>query len=71
MVLIRDVVKQAIGKRYLTVKEEDQLQRLLTLPCDTEDLKRFMSLQQAVMRGYVRQESRELIGSTARSQHPD
>jgi hypothetical protein len=69
MVLIRDVVQQAIGKRYLTIEAEEQLRRLLALPSDAEDLKRFMHLQQVVMRGYVRQESRELIGLKHRSPH--
>ena len=68
MVLIRDVVQQAIGKGYLTLEEEEQLRRLLALPCDAEDIKRFMILQQAVMAGYIKQESRELIGATERSQ---
>jgi hypothetical protein len=67
MVLIRDVVQKAIGKGYLTIEEEEQLRRLLALPCDTEDFKKFRILQQAVMTGYVRQESRELMGATTRS----
>ncbi|TAG73849.1 MAG: hypothetical protein EAZ23_08550 [Oscillatoriales cyanobacterium] len=50
MVLIREVVKQAIDAGYLSSSK-----------CDLEDLNAFMSLQLAAMAGRVRQESLELI----------
>jgi hypothetical protein len=40
---------------------ENQLRQLLTTKYDREDLKAFMTLQQAVIDGRVKQESRELI----------
>ncbi|HEY9631775.1 MAG TPA: hypothetical protein V6D14_00110 [Coleofasciculaceae cyanobacterium] len=55
---IRDLVQQAIAKNYLTVESEEQLRRLLQTKYEKEDLKAFMKLQQAMMEGFVRQESR-------------
>ncbi len=60
MVLIRDVVQQALATGYLTVAAENQLRQLLKTKYDWEDLKAFMVLQKAAMAGFVRQESREL-----------
>ena len=59
MVLIRDVVQQAIATGYLTVSAEDRLRQLLRTKYDSEDLKAFMTLQLAAIAGLVRQESRE------------
>jgi hypothetical protein len=65
MVLIREVVKQAINAGYLSREAENQLrQRFATTKCDLEDLDAFMSLQLAAMAGRVRQESLESINST-------
>jgi hypothetical protein len=58
MILIREIVQQAITNSYLTVEAEDQLRRLLTTKYEKEDLNAFMKLQQAAMEGRVRQESR-------------
>jgi hypothetical protein len=66
MVLIREVVQQAITTGYLTVAVENQLRQLLTTKYDREDLKAFITLQQSVIDGFVRQESCELW----RSQYP-
>lgn len=60
MVLIRDVVQQALSTGFLTVEAESQLRRLLRTKYDLEDLNAFMTLQQAAMNGHVKQESREL-----------
>lgn len=65
MVLIRDVVQQALSTGYLTVVAEEQLRQLLTTKYGSEDLKAFMALQQATMDGHVKQESRELRGCLA------
>ncbi|MCL1473537.1 hypothetical protein [Argonema antarcticum] len=61
MILIRDVVQQAIETGYLTVEAENELRQLLSSKYDLEDLNAFLTLQQAAMSGYVKQESRELI----------
>jgi hypothetical protein len=61
MALIREVVQQAITTGYLTVAAENQIRQLLTTKYDREDLKAFMTLQQVVIDGRVKQESRELI----------
>ena len=58
MVLIREVVKEAMTTGYLTIAAENQLRQLLTTKYDKEDLKAFMNLQQAAMAGLVQQESR-------------
>jgi hypothetical protein len=61
MLLIRNVVQQTLATGYLTVEAEEQLRQLLQTKYDLEDLKAFMTLQQAAMAGQVKQESRELI----------
>lgn len=60
MLLIRDVVQQAITTGYLSVAAEEQLRKLLRTKYDSEDFNAFMSLQEAASSGKVRQESREL-----------
>jgi hypothetical protein len=60
MVLIREVVQQALTTGYLTVAAENQLRQLLKSKYEREDLDAFMALQQAAMAGLVQQESREL-----------
>ncbi|MBW4570933.1 MAG: hypothetical protein KME31_23790 [Tolypothrix carrinoi HA7290-LM1] len=59
MMLIRDVVQQAITAGYLTVWAEERLRQLLSTKYDLEDLNAFMSLLEGAMAGRVRQESRE------------
>lgn len=61
MLLIRNVVQQALSTGYLTIEAEEQLRLLLSAKYDREDLNAFMSLQQAAMAGQVRQQSRELL----------
>ncbi len=58
MILIRDIVQQALATGCLTVAAEKQLSQLLKNKYDLEDLNAFMNLQQAVISGRVRQESR-------------
>ena len=60
MVLIRDVVQQALKTGYLTVEAEDRLRELLKTKYEMEDLNAFMTLQYAAMSGQVKQESIEL-----------
>ena len=58
MILIREIVQQAIATSYLTFEAEEQLRQLLQTKYEKEDLNAFMKLQQAAMEGRVRQESR-------------
>lgn len=59
MVRIREIVQQAITEQYLTITAEEHLRQLLVKKNEREDLSAFLNLQQAVMNGIVRQESRE------------
>ncbi|MEQ8957625.1 MAG: hypothetical protein RLP02_06830 [Coleofasciculus sp. C2-GNP5-27] len=61
IMLIRDIVQQALTTRYLTREAEDQLRRLLRSKYDRQDLRAFMTLQNAVMEGQVQQESRPFL----------
>jgi phage I-like protein len=63
MLLIRNVVQQALSTGYLTIEAEEQLRQMLTQKYDLEDFKAFMSLQEAAMAGLVKQQSRELLQS--------
>lgn len=59
MVLIREIVQQALNTGYLTVQAEEQLRQLLSKKYGLEDLNAFLTLQQAAMAGLVKQESRK------------
>jgi hypothetical protein len=62
MVLIREVVQQALATGYLTVAAQEQLRQLLqTTKYAQEDINAFMRLQTAVMDGQVKQEVCELM----------
>ncbi|MBD1878095.1 MULTISPECIES: hypothetical protein [unclassified Coleofasciculus] len=61
MILIREVVQQALSTGFLTVEAEELLREMLQGKYGSEDLKAFMSLQQAAMSGQVTQESRVLL----------
>ena len=63
MLMIRNVVQQALATGYLTIESEEQLRQMLAKKYDREDLRAFMSLQQAAMAGLVKQQSRELLHS--------
>lgn len=63
MLMIRNVVQQALSTGYLTIEAEEQLRQMLAKKYDREDLTAFMSLQQAAMAGLVKQQSRELLHS--------
>ncbi len=52
MVLIRDVVQQAMTTGYLTVSAEERLRQLLRTKYGLEDLNAFM-MQSAAMAGLV------------------
>lgn len=58
---ICEVVRNAIETGYLTLEAEEKLRRLLSDKYSEEDFDAFIKLQQAAMKGQVRQESRELI----------
>ncbi len=59
MILIRELVQEALATGFLTMEAEEQLRRLLKTQYDLQDLKAFVNLQQAVMEGKVKQESRQ------------
>ncbi len=61
MILIREVVQQAIISGHLTVAAEERLRQLLKTKYDMEDLNAFMNLQEAVFAGKVKQESRDFM----------
>lgn len=61
MMLIRDLVQQALSSGYLSVTAEEELRSLLRTKYEPEDFSAFMQLQQAAMEGRVRQESRERL----------
>jgi hypothetical protein len=57
---IQDIVRQALSTGLLHHEAEQHLRRLLqTTQYGKDDLNAFMKLQLAVMRGHVKQESRE------------
>lgn len=58
---IREIVRCALETGYLSLAAEDQLRHLLQKThYEWEDLNAFVRLQQAAMRGHIRQESREM-----------
>ncbi|MEG4802558.1 hypothetical protein QUB63_15775 [Microcoleus sp. ARI1-B5] len=62
MVVVREVVKQALAAGYLSLEAENEMQQIFSsAKCDLEDLNAFMTLQLAAMAGRVRQESLESI----------
>jgi hypothetical protein len=66
MLLIRDLVQQALATGYLTIAAQEQLRQLLqTTKYEKEDINAFMALQKAAMAGEVLQENRELISAGA------
>jgi hypothetical protein len=58
--MISEVVQQILSQGYLTVEAEEQLRQLLKTKYKFEELKAFFVLQQAVIEGRVKQQSREL-----------
>lgn len=62
--LIREVVKQAIKTGYLTLKAEEELRTMLKKKYELEDFEAFIQLQEAVIVGTVKQESREFLISS-------
>ncbi len=61
MTSISDLVQKALKTGYLTIEAEEQLRKLLANQYNLEDLNAFVSLQEAVMTGRVKQESRERL----------
>jgi len=57
---INDIVQQALTTGYLSVADENQLRQLLQQKLNADDLNAFWTLQNAVMTGCVKQQSREL-----------
>lgn len=60
MLSIQDIVRHALSTGWLPSEAEQHLRTLLqTTRYDRQDFNAFMKLQQAVMRGHVKQETRE------------
>jgi hypothetical protein len=60
MVLIREIAQTAIATGSLTLVNEEKLRLMLKQKYELEDLEAFMSLQQAIIRGEVKQQSRQV-----------
>ena len=61
MNFIREIAEQAIETGCLSLDAEEKLRLMLRTKYSQEDFEAFIMLQQAVMVGQVKQESRELI----------
>ncbi|WP_034936256.1 hypothetical protein [Gloeocapsa sp. PCC 73106] len=60
MVLIRDIAHNAITTGSLSLANEQKLRLMLKQKYEQEDLEAFMNLQQAVILGKVKQQSRQI-----------
>ncbi|MBW4570242.1 MAG: hypothetical protein KME31_20095 [Tolypothrix carrinoi HA7290-LM1] len=58
MVLIRDIVQQALNTGSLSIPADEQLQQLLQTEFEEKDIDALMLLQEAVQSGRVRKEYR-------------
>ena len=56
---IREIVCQAHKRGVLSLDDEDHLRHLLSRKYGAEDFQAFIQLQQAIITGTVKQESRE------------
>jgi hypothetical protein len=65
MASISDLVQKTLLDGYITVEAEEQLRKLLAAQYNNEDLNAFVTLQEAVMTGQVRQESRERLQTSS------
>jgi hypothetical protein len=66
MASINDLVQKTLLDGYITVEAEEQLRKLLAAQYNNEDLNAFVTLQEAVMTGQVRQESRERLQTSSK-----
>jgi hypothetical protein len=57
MILIKQIVQQALNTGYLSVTDQNQIRVLLRTNYDSEDLDAFIILQRAVVTGEVKRES--------------
>ncbi len=57
MIMIKEIVNQAIALGYLSVKAQNQIRNLMQSNYDSEDLDALIILQRSVMSGEVKQES--------------
>ena len=56
---IREIAQTAIDTGSLTLANEQKLRLMLKQKYDSDDLEAFIALQQAVIRGQVKQQSRQ------------
>jgi len=60
MVYIREIAQSAIDTGSLTLANEQKLRLMLKQKYEADDLEAFISLQQAVIKGIVKQQSRQI-----------
>lgn len=58
---IREIAQTAIDTGSLTLANEQKLRMMLKQKYDSDDLEAFIALQQAVIRGQVKQQSRQKV----------
>lgn len=58
MIVIKEIVKQALATGYLSVKDQNQIHILLQTNYDSEDIDALIILQRSVIAGKIQQESR-------------
>lgn len=58
MILIKEIVKQALTTGYLSAKSQDQIRNLLQTNYDSEDIDALIILQRSIASGKVQQELR-------------
>jgi len=63
MSTICEIVQEVLQSGYLTVEAEEQMRRLFVVQHDLEDIEALTRLQQAIMHGRVKRQSRELVCS--------
>lgn len=57
LVLIRDIIRQALTTSYVSFEAENQRRQLLPTKYDLEDLNAFMTLEPAAIAARIGQES--------------
>ncbi|WP_353931778.1 hypothetical protein WJM97_04110 [Okeanomitos corallinicola TIOX110] len=58
MIVIKEIVKQALTTGYLSAKAQAQIRTLLQTNYDSEDIDALIILQRSVVAGKIQQESR-------------
>ncbi|MBD2576770.1 hypothetical protein [Oscillatoria sp. FACHB-1406] len=64
---IQTILKESLATGYLTIATENKLRSLLKHPVNATELQAFWQLQEAVRRGLVTQESKQVLCSLERN----